>query len=103
MNLFDYFCHLRIVYKINKTMNIAHNHSMTATKICCPQHIFKISAALKQQNRLNERCVILKKYVETHTSGQIMISMKDNSELKQKFLKICNDEICQYLILSTFT
>jgi len=79
-------------------MSVVHNHSTTSSKICCPQHIFEIGRALKQQGRLNERGMVLKKYIETHTTTQIMLALKDNSAAKQKFLKLCNDEICRFLL-----
>jgi len=79
-------------------MSTAHNHSITSNKICCPLHIIEISRALKKQNKLSERGVILKKYLDSHSSTQIMLALKDDSKAKHKFLKICNDEICNYLL-----
>ena len=84
-------------------MSVAHNHSLTSSKICCPQHIFEITRVLKQQNRLAERGTILKKYLDTHSPAQIMLSLKDNSVSKHKLLKICNDEICKLVISGTLS
>lgn len=81
----------------------SHNHSLTSSKICCPQHILDISRALKKQNRIGERYGILRKYLDTHTPGQILLSLKDNADLKHKFLKICNDEICNLIIAGIST
>ena len=78
-------------------MNAVHNHSLTSTKICCPQHIFEITKMLKQQNRLGERGLILKKYLDTHTPAQIMLNLKDNSVSKHKLLKMYNDETCKLI------
>ena len=78
-------------------MSTGHNHSMTYTKVCCPQHIFEITSMLKQQNRISERGSIVKNYIENHTPPQIITSLKDSPESKHKFLKICNEEICNYL------
>ena len=83
-------------------MTTRHNHSITSSKICCPQHIVEISRMLKKQNRLLERGEILRKYLESHTSAQIMLSLKDDAEAKHKFLKMCNDEICQYITSGKF-
>ena len=79
-------------------MSAGHNQAITSTKICCPQHILEISRVLKQQNKLAERGSYLKKYLDMHTSPQIMLALKDDAEAKHKFLRICNDEICGYLI-----
>ncbi len=83
-------------------MSVAHNHSLTSSKICCPQHIFEITRVLKQQNRLGERGAILKKYLDTHTPAQVMLALKDNSVAKHKLLKMYNDEICKLIISGTF-
>ena len=79
-------------------MSVGHNHSLTSSKICCPQHIFEITKVLKQQNRLNERGTLLKRYLDTHTTPQIMMALKDNSVAKHKLLKLYNDEICKLII-----
>ena len=79
-------------------MSVAHNHSISSSKICCPQHIFEIARVYKQQNRLMERGVIVRKYLDTHTTTQVMIALKDNSTSKHKFLKMCNDEVCKFLL-----
>ena len=78
-------------------MRTTHKHSISAPKICCPLHVFEMVSVLKQQNRMNEVGNIIKRYLETHNTIQIMVILKDNIEVCNKFLKMCNDEICRYL------
>lgn len=82
-------------------MSTGHNHSTSSSKICCPQHVVEMSRALKQQGRLSERPAVLRKFLDSHSSAQIMLALKDDSHAKHKFLKICNEEICGLLLGGT--
>jgi len=62
-----------------------------------PHKILGMTSLFKQDKE--DRSVILKEYLNTHSSAEIIQILKQNEEHKNEFLKLCDEEVCKLLFI----